>query len=83
MQTAQEGGLVKLGTVAIDGTKVKANASKHKAMSYKRMKEEERRLRKEIRDLVSKAKKADDQEDKRYGKDRRGDELPAEPAFRK
>ncbi len=82
VQTAQEVGLVKLGTVAVDGSKVKANASKRKAMSYKRMKEEERRLRKEIRDLMTKAKKADDQEDKRYGKDRRGDELPAELARR-
>jgi transposase len=82
VQTAQEVGLVKLGTVAIDGSKVKANASKHKAMSYKRMKEEEKRLRKEIRGLLADAKKADDQEDKRYGKDRRGDELPAELARR-
>ncbi len=82
VQTAQEVGLVKLGTVAIDGSKVKANASKHKAMSYKRMKEEEKRLRKEIRELLANAKKADDQEDKRYGKDRRGDEMPAELARR-
>jgi transposase len=82
VQTAHEVGLVKLGTVAVDGSKVKANASKHKAMSYKRMKEEEKRLRKEIRELMMKAKRADDQEDKRYGKDRRGDELPAELARR-
>jgi transposase len=82
VQTAQEVGLVKLGTVAVDGSKVKANASKHKAMSYKRMKEEEKRLRKEIRELMMKAKRADEQEDKRYGKDRRGDELPAELARR-
>ena len=82
VQTAQEVGLIKLGTVAIDGSKVKANASKHKSMSYKRMKEEEKRLRKEIRELLAKAKQADDQEDKRYGKDRRGDELPEELARR-
>ena len=82
VQTAQEVGLVKLGTVAVDGSKVKANASKHKAMSYARMKEEEKRLRKEIRALLTQAKKADAQEDKRYGKDRRGDELPAELARR-
>ena len=82
VQTAQEVGLVKLGTVAVDGSKVKANASKHKSMSYKRMKEEEKRLRKEIRELLAKAKRADAQEDKRYGKDRRGDELPAELARR-
>jgi len=78
VQTAQEVGLVKLGTVAVDGSKIKANASKHKAMSYKRMREEEKRLRKEIRALLSRAKRTDAEEDKRYGKDRRGDELPAE-----
>jgi transposase len=78
VQTAQEVGLVKLGTVAVDGSKVKANASKRKAMSYERMKKEEKRLRKEICELMGKAKRTDDQEDKRYGKDRRGDELPAE-----
>lgn len=78
VQIAQEVGLVKLGTVAVDGSKVKANASKHKAMSYQRMKEEEVRLRKEIRELMAQAKQADDAEDKRYGQDRRGDELPAE-----
>ena len=82
VQTAHEVGLVKLGTVAVDGSKVKANASKRKAMSYKRMKEEEKRLRKEVRELMAKAKRTDDQEDKRYGKDRRGDELPAELARR-
>jgi transposase len=78
VQTAQEVGLVKLGTVAVDGSKLKANASKHKAMSYGRMKQEEKRLRKEIRELMARARKTDAQEDKRYGKDRRGDELPAE-----
>jgi transposase len=78
VRLAGEVGLVKLGTVAVDGSKVKANASKHKAMSYGRMKQEEKRLRKEIRDLLGKARKTDAQEDKRYGRDRRGDELPAE-----
>ena len=82
VQTAQEVGLIKLGTVAIDGSKVKANASKHKSMSYKRMQAEEKRLRQEIRELLAKAKQTDDQEDKRYGKDRRGDELPLELARR-
>ena len=82
VQTAQAVGLVKLGTLAVDGSKVKANASKHKAMSYKRMKEEEKRLRKEIRDLMARARKTDTQEDKRYGRDHRGDELPAEIARR-
>ena len=78
VQIAQEVGLVKLGTVAVDGSKMKADASKHKAMSYGRMKEEEKRLRKEIRELTGQASKTDAKEDKRYGKDRRGDELPSE-----
>jgi transposase/IS5 family transposase len=82
VQMAQEVGLVKLGTVAVDGSKIKANASRHKAMSYGRMKEEEKRLRKEIKELMAKAKRTDAQEDKRYGKDARGDELPAELARR-
>jgi transposase/IS5 family transposase len=82
VQMAREVGLVKLGTVALDGSKVKANASKHKAMGYGRMKQEEKRLRQEIRDLTARARKADAQEDKRYGEDRRGDELPAELARR-
>ena len=83
VQMARELGLVKLGTVAVDGSKLKANASKHKAMSYKRMKEEEKLLRKEIRGLLAQAKETDAQEDKRYGKDARGDELPAELKRRK
>jgi transposase len=78
VQTAQEVGLVKLGTVAMDGSRVRANASKHKAMSYGRMKQEEKRLRGEIRELTARAQKTDAREDKRYGRDRRGDELPAE-----
>jgi transposase len=82
VQTAQEVGLVRLGTVAVDGSKVKANASKHKAMSSGRMKAEEKRLRKEIRELMARARKTDAQEDKRYGRDRRGGELPAELARR-
>ena len=75
-------GLVKLGHVALDGTKVRANASKHKAMSYGRMKEQEARLAAEVADLLRQAEEADDEEDHRYGKDKRGDELPAELAFR-
>ena len=82
VQMAREVGLVKLGTVAVDGSKVKANASKHKAMSYVRMKQEEKRLRQEIRDLTARARKTDAAEDKRYGKEQRGDELPAELARR-
>src|ERR1700689_4215608 len=69
---------LKLGRVAIDGTKVKANASKHKAMSYERMLREEQRLREEVKRLLAEAEQTDKDEDKRYGRNRRGDELPAE-----
>ena len=78
----QRAGLVKLGHVALDGTKVKANASKHKAMSYGRMKEREAQLAAEVAELLRQAREADDEEDRRYGKDKRGDELPEELAFR-
>ena len=73
-----EAGALKLGRVALDGTKVQANASKHKAMSYGRMKEKERQLRAEVRELLAQAEAADASEDAHYGADRRGDELPAE-----
>jgi transposase len=78
LRLALEAGAIKLGRVALDGTKVKANASKHKAMSYRRMKDEERKLREEVRKLLAQAKAADDEEDARYGKDKSGDELPEE-----
>lgn len=78
----QKAGLVKLGHVALDGTKVKANASKHKAMSYERMKKKEAELEKEIEELIAAAEKADQKEDELYGKDKRGDELPEELAIR-
>jgi transposase len=73
-----EAGLVKLGHVSIDGTKIKANASKHKAMNYKHMNETEARLKQEIEALLAAAEKTDAEEDAQYGKDRSGDELPAE-----
>ena len=73
-----ETGMMKLGRVALDGSKVKGNASKHKAMSYGRMKETEKRLREEVRKLLNQAEAADKEEDSRYGRDRRGDELPEE-----
>jgi len=82
LQLCQKAGLVKLGHIALDGTKVKANASRHKAMSYGRMKQEEKRLKEEIHQLLSKAEAVDQQEDKEYGADRRGDELPEELARR-
>ena len=78
----QQAGLVKLGHVALDGTKVKANASKHKAMSYQRMKEKAAQLAAEVAELLRQAQAADDEEDRRYGKDKRGDELSGELAFR-
>ena len=83
LRLCQKAGLVKLGHVALDGTKIKANASRHKAMSYERMQQEQKRLRKEIRELLSQAEATDAQEDRRYGRNRRGDELPAELARRR
>ena len=82
LKLCQKAGLVKLGHVALDGTKIKANASKHKAMSYKRMKEEETRLEAEVAELLKKAESVDEEEDQRYGKGKKGDELPKELAFR-
>lgn len=82
LQLCQRAGLVKLGHVALDGTKVKANASKHKAMSYERMGETEKRLEGEIVKLLEAAEQTDRQEDAQYGKGRRGDELPVELARR-
>ena len=73
-----ETGTMKLGRVALDGSKLKGNASKHKAMSYGRTKETEKRLREEVRKLLKQAEAADQEEDSRYGRDRRGDELPEE-----
>ena len=77
LQLCQQAGLVKLGHVALDGTKIKANASKHKAMSYARMKREEPRLAEEAARWLREAERVDAAEDGEYGPDRRGDELPA------
>jgi transposase len=82
LKLCQKAGLVKLGQVAVDGTKIKANASKHKAMSYDRMTQEEERLEAEITALMKQAEETDAKEDALYGKDKRGDELPKELAFR-
>src|SRR5713101_3389864 len=76
LKIALEAGAMRVGRVAVDGTKV--NASKHKAMSYDRMQEKEKQLRAEIQQLLEQAEAADAEEDARYGKDRQGDELPAE-----
>ena len=72
----EQAGLVKLGHVALDGTKIKANASKHKAMSYGRMKQREAELAAEVRKWLEQAELADAAEDDSLGKQRRGDELP-------
>lgn len=82
LQLCQRAGLVKLGHVALDGTKVRASASKHKAMSYGRMAEAERTLAAEVAALLARAQQVDAAEDARYGKGQRGDELPAELARR-
>src|SRR6516162_5958594 len=78
LQIALEAGAMKVGRVALDGTKVKANASKHKAMSYDRMREKEKQLKAEVKQLLEQAEATDAEEDARYGKDQSGDELPAE-----
>jgi transposase len=78
LKMAQKAGLVKLGHVALDGTKVKASASKHKAMSYDRMSKKEQELEKEIAELLKQAEETDQLEDAKYGKGKRGDELPEE-----
>jgi transposase len=78
LQMARELGAARVGRVAIDGSKVKANASKHKAMSYGRMRDKQQQLRDEVAQLLAQAEAADAAEDAEYGVDRRGDELPAE-----
>ena len=75
-------GLVKLGHVAIDGSKIQGNASKHKAMSYERMSEAEKKLQAEVEALLQRAEAVDAAEDEKYGKDQAGEELPAELARR-
>ena len=78
----RKAGLVKFGHMALDGTKIKANASLHKAMSYGRMQQETARLKQEIAALLKQAERADRREDRKYGHDKRGDELPEELARR-
>ncbi|MGH9242674.1 MAG: IS1182 family transposase [Vicinamibacterales bacterium] len=78
VEIARETGVVQLGALAVDGSKVKANASKHKAMSYGRMRDEATRLREEIAALTTRAAATDAAEDAEHGPDVRGDELPAE-----
>lgn len=76
LELAQTAGLVKLGHVALDGTKIRANASKHKAMSYDRLCKEEPRLAAEVAELLRRAEAVDAAEDAEYGPDHSGDELP-------
>ncbi len=78
VRIAAEAGLVKIGKLAIDGSKLKANASKHKSMSYDRMKKEEARLKREIAAILKLAADADAEDDTEFGPDFRGDELPEE-----
>src|SRR5438309_5158829 len=78
LRLARELGAPRVGRVALDGSKVKANAPKHKAMSYGRMREKQQQLREEVKQLLAQAEAADAAEDAEYGADRRGDELPAE-----
>lgn len=78
LKLCQKAGLVKLGHIAIDGTKIKANASKHKAMSYDRMSEAEKKLEQEVQGLLEEAARIDAEEDAVHGKGKRGDELPEE-----
>lgn len=82
VRLAAESGLAKVGTLAIDGSKVKANASKHKAMSYDRMNKEEKRLKREIQAITKMAADVDEAEDVEFGPNFRGDELPKELARR-
>lgn len=76
LRLCQKAGLVKLASVALDGTKVKANASKHKAMSYERMKKDDQRLREKVSELLAKAEQVDKEEDAIYGEGNGSDDLP-------
>jgi transposase len=78
LEVAQTAGLVTLGHVALDGTKIRANASKHKAMSYDRLCKEEPRLAAEVAEMLRRAEEADAADDATYGPDRSGDDLPEE-----
>lgn len=82
LSICHKAGLVKLGHVSLDGTKVKANASKHKAMSYGRMEKKAQELEEEVKRLLAEAEAVDDNEDEKYGKGKRGDELPKELRFK-
>ena len=76
LELCKQAGMVRLGTVALDGTKVRANASRRKAMSYRHLTEKEQILAAEVDDMLHDAEVSDAREDKAFGKDRRGDEVP-------
>ena len=78
LRLARELGAPRVGRVALDSSKIKANASKHKAMSYGRMREKQRQLRDEVNALLAQAEAIDAAEDTEHGANQRGDELPAE-----
>ena len=78
LMLCQNAGMVKLGHVAIDGTKVQGNASKHKAMSYERMLQTELRLGQQVDGLLNRAAELDSTEDIRYGEGCRDEDLPVE-----
>jgi hypothetical protein len=82
LRLCQRAGLVKLGQVALEGTKVPANGSKHQAMSDERREEAEKKLEEEVQALRAEAARVEAEEDGKYGKGKRGDELPAELARR-
>lgn len=81
LKLCQELKMIKFGHISLDGSKVKANASKHKAMSYGRMKKKKDELEREVQELLGQASKIDEKEDKKYG-DKRGNELPEELQFK-
>ncbi len=76
LSLCRDAGMVKLGHVALDGTKVRANASKHAAMSYQRMKEAEPELAKQVQAWLDQAQQGDEADDAAYGEEKRGDEIP-------
>src|SRR6476646_9186469 len=78
LQLCQKAGLVKLGQVAIDGTKIAANASRQQSKKYERLSEKEQALLAEVQRLLAEAAALDQQEDEQFGKGQRGDELPEE-----
>jgi transposase len=82
LRLCQKAGLAKLGHIALDGTKVKANASRHKAMSYGHMEKKVAELEQQVNDLLNQAEQIDENEDVQYGKGKSGNDLPKELKFR-